>query len=67
MRCEHALLRPDFIYWIDAPTIEPIGGVARAHLFRRLEGAMDDLLAQGIDGLTAELILDMAYGPADSA
>ena len=36
-------------------------------LLARLEAAMEKLVSYGVDGLTAELLLDMAYGPADSA
>lgn len=45
--------------------IRPLDETDTMRLLARLEAAVEKLVTYGFDGLTAQLVLDLAYGPAD--
>lgn len=49
------------------PAISPLDETDPLRLLDSLEAAVEERVTYGFDELTAELLLDMANGPADSA
>ena len=61
---EHALLHLDGDY---APSISPLAEIDTDRLLARLEAAVEVLVTYGLDGLSAELLLDMTIVATGSA
>lgn len=49
------------------PAISPLDETDSLRLLARLEAGVEELVAHGFDGLTAELLLDKVNGAAESA
>lgn len=64
---DRALLYLDGLVGDFVPGISPLNETDRNRLLARLESAVEELVTYGLDGLSAELLLYMLNGPAESA